>query len=65
MLHSSLDGAPLYCADYGTITVNPFMRARGVLDRGHELDLAIRLLAHDGGPEEAGVAAAFDAYRQG
>ena len=65
MLDRSLDGAPLYCAGYGTITINPFMRTRGVLDRGQELDLAIRLLAHDGGPEEAGVAAAFDAYRQG
>ena len=64
MLHSSLDGAPLYCAGYGTITINPFMRARGVLDRGQELDLAIRLLAHDGTPEEAGIAAAFDAYRR-
>ena len=63
MLHSSLDGAPLYCADYGTITINPFMRARGVIDRGQELDLAIRLLAHDGSPEEAGVATAFDSYR--
>ena len=64
MLHSSLDRAPLYCADYGTITINPFMRTRGVLDRGQELDLAIRLLAHDGDHEEAGVAAAFDSYRQ-
>ncbi len=64
MLHSSLAGAPLYCADYGTITINPFMRTRGVLDRGQELDLAIRLLAHDGDHEQAGVAAAFDSYRQ-
>ena len=63
MLHSSLAGAPLYCADYGTITINPFMRERGVLDRGQELDLAIRLLAHDGDHEQAGVAAAFNAYR--
>jgi len=64
MLHSSLYGAPLYCAGYGTITINPFMRARGVLDRGQELDLAIRLLAHDGTPEDADVAAAFATYRR-
>ena len=34
--------------DWGTITVNPFLREQAVIRRGDVLDLGVRLLAHDG-----------------
>ena len=54
--HASAAGVEWFCFDYGTVLVNPFMREKGVLNRGDELDLGIRILAHDGDATEAGVA---------
>ena len=34
--------------DWGTNTVNPFLREQAVIRRGDVLDLGVRLLAHDG-----------------
>ena len=51
-----------YVQDYGTITLNPFLRARGVLDRGGTLDLGIRLIVHDGDASEAGVQDLYEAF---
>ena len=34
--------------DWGTITVNPFLREQAVIRQGDVLDLGVRLLAHDG-----------------
>ncbi len=34
--------------DWGTITVNPFLREQAVIRRGDVLDLGVRLLSHDG-----------------
>ena len=53
-----------YVQDYGTMTLNPFLRAKGVLDRGDTLDLGIRLIVHDGDADEAGVREFYEAFRQ-
>ena len=63
MLHPTTANSPLYCADYGTISINPFMSTKGVINRGKELDLAIRLLAHDGNQEEAKIVDEFERYK--
>ena len=44
--------------------VNPFMREKGILNRGEELDLGIRILAHDGDATEAGVADLYEAFKR-
>jgi hypothetical protein len=46
--HPSTAGHPWIVFDWGTITVNPFLREQTVIRRGNVLDLGIRLLAHDG-----------------
>ena len=60
--HSSAAGHPWVAFDFGSINVNPFQVEKGVLDRGEELDLGIRILAHDGDPIEAGVADMYEAF---
>lgn len=62
--HASMSGAAWKAYDWGTITVNPFLRVRKELRRGETLDLAIRILAHDGDAREAGVSALFEGFRR-
>ena len=40
------------------------MREKGILNRGEELDLGIRILAHDGDATEAGVVNFYEAFKQ-
>ena len=61
--HASSAGFPWYCSDWGTINVNPFSKKRGDLNRGGELDLGIRILAHDGDAKEAGVPELYEAFK--
>jgi len=49
-------------ADYGTITVNPFLEEGRALGRGDSAEFAARLLVHDGDADEAGVAAMFQYF---
>ena len=61
----SVGHPPWNVADYGTITVNPFWdRARSVR-RGEAVDLALRIVVHDGDVEEAGVASMFESFTNG
>ena len=53
---------PWGVADYGTITVNPFLEAGRALGQGDSVDFSVRLLVHDGDAEEAGVAAIFQSF---
>ena len=62
--HASTTGIEWFCFDYGTMLVNPFMREKGILNRGEELDLGIRILAHDGDATEAGVADLYEAFKR-
>ena len=61
--HASAAGIEWFCFDYGTMLLNPFMREKGILNRGDELDLGIRILAHDGDTTEAGVADLYEAFK--
>ena len=63
--HPSDTDMPWHVADYGTVTVDPFLRRKGVLNRGDTLDLAIRLIVHDGDVQEAGVPEMFQAFKHG
>ncbi len=54
--HPSAAGHPWAVYDWGSIVVNPFLDDRYDLKVGSTLDVSIRVIAHDGGPDEAGVA---------
>ena len=64
MPHPSDADLRWYVQDYGTMTLNPFLRTRGVLDRGDTLDLGIRLIVHDGDADEARVRELYEAFRR-
>ena len=61
--HPSIERLRWNVADWGTITVNPFMDRKGVLNQGATLDLGIRVLAHDGDAADADVAAFYAAFK--
>ena len=63
-LYPSVGSPPWNVADYGTITVNPLGDAPRNLSKGDTMDLAIRLIVHDGDAGEAGVAAMFESFKQ-
>lgn len=63
--HPSAADVPWYVHDSGPITVNPFLRKKGILNRGDTLDMTIRLIIHDGDPQEAGVPEMFRTFKQG
>ncbi len=52
-----------YAGTYGSIRVNPFRKGATLVSRGEEVDLAIRVIAHDGDPFEAGVPELYTAFR--
>jgi hypothetical protein len=60
--YPSAGDPPWSVADYGTITVNPFLETRRDLSLGDSTDFAARLLVHDGDDDEAGVAAMFQTF---
>ena len=60
----SVAGLPWHVAAYGTITVNPFSKQGRKLDLGEEVDLAVRIVAHDGDAAEAGVAKLQQAFAE-
>ena len=49
---------------YGSIRVNPFRKGATYVSRGEEVDLAIRIVAHDGDPYEAGVPDMYESFRR-
>ena len=62
--YPSAAGHPWYAADYGSMTVNPFGRTATMVRRGGELEVAARLVVHDGDAADAGVAELFQAFQQ-
>ena len=60
----SMGNVAWYAATYGTIRVNPFRKGATLVRRGEEVDLAIRVVAHDGDPFEAGVPALYESFNQ-
>ncbi len=61
--HSSITDLRWNVADWGTITVNPFMDKQGVLNRGDTLDLGVRILAHDKDAAAADVAGLYEEFK--
>ena len=62
--YPSLGNAAWYAGTYGSIRVNPFRKAGTFVCRGQEIDVAVRLVAHDGDPFEAGVEQYYQAFQQ-
>ena len=59
----SLANVAWYAGTYGSVRVNPFRKGAIFVSRGEEVDLAVRLVAHDGDPFEAGVPELYEAFR--
>lgn len=60
----TLRNSAWYAATYGTIRVNPFRKGATFVNRSEEVDLGIRVVAHDGDPVEAGVAELYEAFQE-
>ena len=58
----SLGNVAWYAGSYGTVRVNPFRRGATYVSRGDCVDVAIRVVAHDGTPQEAGIAGLYEAF---
>ena len=54
---------PWYGATHRTMLINPFQRERGVINKGDEVSLGVRILAHDGDAVEADVAGIFESFK--
>ena len=62
--HPSSATAPWFVFDWGTITLDPFLKEKGVINRGDTLDLGIRILAHDGDAKEADVVGLYESFKR-
>ena len=63
--YPSLGNVAWYAATYGSIRVNPFRKGATLVNRGEAVDFAIRVVAHDGDPFEAGVQELYEAFIEG
>ena len=61
---ASLGNVPWYVVDYGSVRINPFRLQAKNLNRGDMVDVAIRVVAHDGDASEANVAGLYEAFKQ-
>ena len=53
-----------YIADWGTLAVNPFAREGRMIKHGEILDLAVRVVVHDGDAETAGIEGLYQRFIQ-
>ena len=53
---------PWYGTSYGTMLINPFQREPGLINRGDEVSLGVRILAHDGDAAEADIAGMYESF---
>ncbi len=60
----SVGNVPWYLVDYGSVRINPYRLGAKNVNRGDTVDIAIRVIAHDGDASEAGVAELHEAFRQ-
>ena len=58
----SVGNVPWYLVDYGSVRINPHRMGSRFIKRGEMLDLAIRVVAHDGDAEEAGIADLYASF---
>ena len=59
----SVGNVAWYAGTNGSIRVNPFRKGATYVCRGEEVDVAIRVVAHDGDPHEAGVSALYESFK--
>ncbi len=62
--YPSAASTPWHVADWGTMGVNPFVQKDRTINRGEMLDVAVRVVVHDGGAEEAGIMELYRAFVQ-
>ena len=62
--YPSTADATWYIADWGTLAVNPFAREGRMVKHGEVLDLAVRVVVHDGDAETAGIEALYQWFIQ-
>ncbi len=60
---ASAGDVPWHIFDWGTINLNPIFDDTWHIKRGAEVDIAIRIVVHDGDASEAGVAEIYEASR--
>ena len=63
-LHPSLGNPPWHVVEWGTITINPLATAARRVNRGETLELAVRIVAHDGDRDQAGIAELYEAFKK-
>ena len=56
--------ASWYIADWGTLAVNPFAEEGRMIKHGEVLDLAVRVVVHDGDAEAAGIESLYQRFIQ-
>lgn len=57
--HPSVGRPPWHLSAGGTLSVNPFLVDSQTVNRGELLDVAVRIVAHDGDAREANIASLF------
>ena len=62
--YPSTVSASWYIADWGTLAVNPFAREGRMIKDGEVLDLAVRIVVHDGDAETAGIEGLYQRFIQ-
>ena len=60
----SVGNVPWYLVDYGSVRINPHRMSHRYIKRGEMLDLAIRVVAHDGDAEEADIQGLYDSFAE-
>ena len=50
--------------EWGTITINPLATAARRVNRGETLELALRIVVHDGDADQAGIAELYEAFKK-
>lgn len=63
--HPSTGNSPWHLDDWGKVSLNPFTSAGRSIGRGEALDLAVRIVAHDGDATDARIAELYDAFMEG
>ena len=63
--HPSTGNSPSHLDDWGKVSVNPFISAGESIGLGEALDLAVRIVAHDGDATDARIAELHGAFMEG
>ncbi len=53
-----------FVADWGLLTMNPFAKRRETIERNEVLDLAVRIVVHDGDAKEADVEGCYRSFAE-